>query len=178
MDYKPNSRWLGHRLIGLCLALACGPYDVSIGQQGEGQWKKAVRSKNVGRLLLTTCQFPVSADVTSNAKWIQTQLRQAHALHADIVHFSECALSGYAGIDHKTLDDFDWAKQRKQLESILSLADELDLWVVLGCAHRLSEGMKPHNSLYVINPVDKGYLRLTRALVHESNILCNALPDD
>jgi len=115
----------------------------------------ASRSDNKGRLLLATCQFPVSADVTANTEWIHKQMREAHALHADIIHFPECALSGYAGVDHKTLDDFDWAKQREELESILSLADELDLWVVLGCTHRLSKGMKPHNSLYVVNSAGK-----------------------
>ncbi|GAI80841.1 unnamed protein product, partial [marine sediment metagenome] len=26
----------------------------------------------------------------------------------DIVHFPECALSGYPGVDMETLDDFDW----------------------------------------------------------------------
>ncbi|MBN2316524.1 MAG: carbon-nitrogen hydrolase family protein, partial [Sedimentisphaerales bacterium] len=151
------------------LALACGSHDASLAQQGEGRLHLndkgyklrtrviqsligASKPDNVGKLHLATCQFPVSADVASNAEWIRKQLRQAHALGADVVHFSECALSGYAGVDYKTLDDFDWAKQREQLESILLLADELDLWVVLGCTHRLSEGVKPHNSLYVINP--------------------------
>lgn len=133
-----------------------------LNDKGYKLWTSVVRPlidasepNKVGRLLLATCQFPVSADVAANAEWIHKQLRQAHALHADIVHFSECALSGYVGVDHKTLDNFDWAKQRKKLELILSLADELDLWVVLGCVHRLSEGMKPHNSLYLINPGGK-----------------------
>ncbi|MCF7975164.1 MAG: carbon-nitrogen hydrolase family protein [Phycisphaerae bacterium] len=114
-----------------------------------------MHSDQAGKLLLATCQFPVSADVTANAEWIRKQMREAKALQADMVHFSECALSGYAGVDHKTLDDFDWAAQRRALESILCLADELDLWVVLGSAHRLSAGVKPHNSLYVINPAGK-----------------------
>ena len=133
-----------------------------LNEKGYKLWTSVIRPlidaskpNNVGRLVLATCQFPVSADVAANAEWIHKQLRQAHALHADIVHFSESALSGYAGVDHKTLDDFDWAKQREELESILLLADELDLWVVLGCTHRLSEGIKPHDSLYVINPAGK-----------------------
>lgn len=129
-----------------------------LNDKGYELWTRVIRPlieaskpEKAGKLLLATCQFPVSADVAANAEWIRKQLRQAHALDADVVHFPECALSGYAGVDHKTLDDFDWPKQREQLESILSLADELDLWVVLGCAHRLSDGIKPHNSLYVID---------------------------
>lgn len=155
MNDRTNSRSRGYGLIVSCLVLALGSYNASSGQQGERQAKEDVPSIHMGRLLVATCQFPVSADVNANAEWIRKQLRQAHALHADIVHFSECALSGYAGVDHKTLDDFNWAKQRESLESILSLADELDLWVVLGSAHPLKKGVKPHNSLYVINSEGK-----------------------
>jgi len=32
------------------------------------------------------------------------------------------------------------------------LADELDLYVLLGSTHQLSDGNKPHNSLYMIGP--------------------------
>lgn len=104
-----------------------------------------------GTLLVATCQFPVSGDVSVNAEWVREQMREAHAHRADIVHFSECALSGYAGKDHKTFENFDWEKQRGELESIVALARDLRLWVVLGAAHRLSDGNKPHNSLYVIS---------------------------
>jgi hypothetical protein len=50
-----------------------------------------------GTLRLATCQFPVSADVRANGEWDRTQMRQAGALGADLIHFPECALSGYAG---------------------------------------------------------------------------------
>jgi predicted amidohydrolase len=102
-------------------------------------------------LRVGTCQFPVSADVAANGDWIRRQLREAHAQGADIVHFPETALSGYAGPDHTSLSDFPWARQREELERILALARELRVWVVLGATHRLSGGHQPHNSLYVIN---------------------------
>ncbi|REK12061.1 MAG: carbon-nitrogen hydrolase family protein [Planctomycetota bacterium] len=105
-----------------------------------------------GRLLLATCQFPVSADVHANAEWIRKQMRLAAAQEADLVHFSECALSGYAGVEHESLADFDWEALRAETAAILKLADELDQWVVLGSTHQLTGEHKPHNSLYVINP--------------------------
>ncbi len=105
-----------------------------------------------GRLMLATCQFPVSADVAANAEWIRKQMRLAAAQEADLVHFSECALSGYAGVEVESLEEFDWELLRAETASILKLADELDQWVVLGSTHRLTGEHKPHNSLYVINP--------------------------
>ncbi|MCP4642920.1 MAG: carbon-nitrogen hydrolase family protein, partial [bacterium] len=69
----------------------------------------------------------------------------------DVVHFPECALTGYAKKDHKTLDTLDWELLQEETESILALAKELDIWVILGSTHRLSDGHRPHNSLYVIN---------------------------
>jgi predicted amidohydrolase len=106
-------------------------------------------------LLLATCQFPVSDNVTANGEWVRKQMRQAAAQDADLVHFSECALSGYAGVEFKTFESFDWDQQRAEMRSILQLADELDQWVVLGSAHQLTGDHKPHNSLYLINPEGK-----------------------
>lgn len=108
-----------------------------------------------GSLLLATCQFPISADVRENATWVQRQMRQAAAQGAHLVHFSECALSGYAGVELKTLEGFDWTTLREQTKSILALADELDIWLVLGSTHQLTGDNKPHNSLYVVNPNGK-----------------------
>jgi deaminated glutathione amidase len=99
-----------------------------------------------------TCQFPVSADVAANGEWIRRQMGEAQALGADIVHFPETALSGYAGPDHASLAGFPWAQQRAELELILAAARKLRVWVVLGATHRLSGQHKPHNSLYVIDP--------------------------
>lgn len=108
-----------------------------------------------GRLRVATCQFPVSADLADNGRWIRKQMREAAAKHADVAHFPECALSGYPGSDQESLDDFDWRLLRSETESILALAKELRLWVLLGSTHRLTGKHKPHNCIYVINPQGK-----------------------
>ena len=105
-----------------------------------------------GQLRLATCQFPVSADVRANGEWVRRQLREAKPHSPDLVHFPECALSGYPGADHKTLDGFDWTALAEETRSIMALAKELRVWVVLGSIHRLTGDHKPHNSLYVIGP--------------------------
>jgi predicted amidohydrolase len=105
-----------------------------------------------GVLRLATCQFPVSADVRANGDWVRRQMRQASAEGADLIHFSECALSGYAGVDRPSNDELDWEALAEETEAILALARALEVWVVLGSTHRLSGEHRPHNSLYVINP--------------------------
>jgi predicted amidohydrolase/lysophospholipase L1-like esterase len=113
---------------------------------------KTTEESTMGKLLVATCQFPVSATPAENADWISKQMSEASDWRADVVHFPEVALSGYSGVDRESLDGFDWDAQRAELESILVLAKELGLWVVLGCAHPLTGENKPHNSLYVVDP--------------------------
>jgi predicted amidohydrolase len=109
----------------------------------------------VGVLKIATCQFAVSGSVKRNARQIHNFLRRAKRSKADIVHFSECALSGYAGFDFETLDSMDWPLLREQTQKIMALAGRLRLWVVLGSTHRLTGSNKPHNSLYLIAPNGK-----------------------
>ena len=109
----------------------------------------------VGVLKVATCQFAVGKSIKRNSQQIQKFLQQAHKDKADIVHFSECALSSYVGTDFPNFDGYDWELLREETEKIMALAAKLGLWVVLGSTHRLTEPNKPHNSLYVINPKGK-----------------------
>ena len=103
-------------------------------------------------LKVATCQFAVSSSIKRNSRTICELLRKARKSKADIVHFSECALSGYVGTDFPNFDGYDWGLLREETEKIMALAAKLGLWVVLGSTHRLTEPNKPYNSLYVINP--------------------------
>jgi deaminated glutathione amidase len=108
-----------------------------------------------GCLKIATCQFAVSNSIKRNAQQIGRYLHQAKKKKADIVHFSECALSGYVGTDFPSFNNYNWELLKKETEKIMSLAGKLKLWVVLGSSHRLTEPNKPHNSLYLINPKGK-----------------------
>lgn len=107
--------------------------------------------KQSRKLVVAACQFPVSADISENYNWIKNQMIEAKLKKADIVQFPECALSGYPEVDLKTLEGFNWDLLVEKTDSILGLAKQLKIWVILGSIHRLSDGVKPHNSLYVIN---------------------------
>lgn len=115
--------------------------------QGSGQ--------NSGKLRIASCQFPVSASIAENFHWIKNQMIEAKLKKADIVHFPECALSGYPGSDMKSLDGFDWKELHLMSDSVLIMAKELNIWVILGSMHKLTGNNKPHNSLYIINPEGK-----------------------
>jgi len=103
------------------------------------------------KLTIATCQFPVSADIVRNYKYVSNQIRIAESQGADVAHFPECALSGYAGPDFETYKNFNWNELVKCTKQILDLARQLKIWIILGSTHRLTGNHKPHNSLYIIN---------------------------
>lgn len=103
-------------------------------------------------LTVATCQFPVSGDVERNGSYVLRQVRQAHRAGADVAHFPEACLPGYAGVDIPDHSGLDWDLLECVTRRVLAAARELALWVVVGSAHRLTGGHKPHNSLYLIDP--------------------------
>lgn len=108
-----------------------------------------------GTLKVATCQFAVGPSITRNARRIRELLHKARKAKAEIVHFSECALSGYVGTDFPNFDGYDWPLLKEETLSIMELAGKLGVWVVLGSTHPLTPPNKPHNSLYLINPRGK-----------------------
>ena len=106
------------------------------------------------KLTVATCQFPIGRDVSKNLKYVARQIRTARDRGADVAHFPEACLSGYAGVDFASHECFNWTLLEECVRRVLDLAREYRIWVVLGSAHRLTAPHKPHNSLYVID--DRG----------------------
>ena len=100
---------------------------------------------------VATAQFAISADLDANGAAVERLMRAARASGADVIHFPEAALSGYAGVDFETFEDFDWPRLEAATRRVMALAGELGLWTIVGSAHRLGEGRKPHNCAYVVN---------------------------
>jgi predicted amidohydrolase len=91
----------------------------------------------------------------SNYRFIEAQITEARLKKADVVHFPECALSGYPGTDMMTMEGFNWTLLHRLTDSVMATAKKLKIWVILGSLHKLSGDNKPHNSLYVITPEGK-----------------------
>jgi predicted amidohydrolase len=128
---------------------------LALSSLGSAQTAEKISPPPQGKLQVATCQFPVCGDIRANADSIRRQMREARRHGADLVHFPECALSGYAGEDVPSSADLDWELLHKETDSILALAKELGVWVVLGSNHRLSGDHKPHDSLYLIDSQGK-----------------------
>ena len=103
------------------------------------------------KITIATSQFPVSSNIEENKKYILSQMQEAKTSGCDLIHFPEGSLSGYAGVDFKFFENFEWTKLKISTEQVLQSAKKLNIWVVLGSSHPLSGTNKPHNSLYVIN---------------------------
>ena len=94
----------------------------------------------------------IGGNIAANARRIKAQIDRAARVKADIAHFPECALSGYAGTDFDSWEGFDWDRLRAETLSLLRHISKRRLWVILGSTHRLSGGNLPLNCLYLIAP--------------------------
>ena len=100
---------------------------------------------------IAIAQMPITGDAHQNSSVIQTLMHDAAANGARLIQFPEGALSGYAKNPIQSWDEVNWEQVRSELESIMALAKQLQLWVVLGSAHPLTPPHWPHNSLYIIS---------------------------
>jgi len=103
------------------------------------------------QLCIATCQFAVGADVRRNGAAIRRQMRAAARRDASVAHFSEAALSGYAGAHFQSFEGYPWDVLADETRRVRDLAAELGLWVVLGSTHRQRTG-RPTNCLHLIAP--------------------------
>jgi predicted amidohydrolase len=103
------------------------------------------------QLTIATCQFPTSSGIENNYKYVSDLMQQAKERGADVAHFSEACLSGYAGADIENCEGLDWELLQACTQDLINLAGKLELWLILGSTHRLGGHHKPHNSLYMIN---------------------------
>jgi len=121
--------------------------------------KPALIRKNLGEeapatLTAATCQFSISERIEDNCEAVIRQMKLAKMNGAEIAHFSETCLGGYAGVDFDSFENYNWDLLRQCTKKIMEIAKELKLWVILGSNHPLTGDHKPHNSLYIID--DKG----------------------
>jgi predicted amidohydrolase len=103
------------------------------------------------KLKIATSQFPVSEFIEENFENIQNQIQEAKNKGCDLIHFPECSLSGYAGIDFPSFENFNWELLKIKSMKILELARRENIWIILGSTHKLNEPNNPHNSLYIID---------------------------
>ena len=121
-------------------------------------------------LIVATAQSLISQDVAANGRHIRDMMAEAKAKGAHLVHFPEAALSGYVKAQITEWATVDWQQVQAELETICLLAGQLDLWVVLGCNHRLTAPNRPHNSLFVISAAGEIVTRYDKRFCSHSEI--------
>ena len=103
------------------------------------------------KIKIATTQSMVCSSVEKNGIEIRRLIRKAKRQGASIIHFCEGALSGYTKNQLVHHQKIDFPKIRNEIEKIKLLCKDLKIWTVFGSAHELSNGNKPHNSLYIIS---------------------------
>ncbi|MFS8044683.1 carbon-nitrogen hydrolase family protein [Rhizobium sp. BR 314] len=119
---------------------------------GAYTWHK--RPSAVGapdRLRVATAQIPVGHDIAENVARMRSLIEAAAKASADIVHFPECALSGYGSANWPEWAGFDWGALHTALEAVRSAARTYRVWVVTGSVHRDEATDKKFNSIYVVD---------------------------
>ena len=81
-------------------------------------------------------------------------MKKAAEAEAHAVHFPETALSGYGRSDFTPSRTDNWQELEGHTQAIVSLADKLGLWVVLGSCRKVANWEKPANCVHIIS--DKG----------------------
>jgi predicted amidohydrolase len=100
---------------------------------------------------IATAQNFVTGDPIQNGEEIRFLMGEAALAGADLIHFPEGAISGYAKSPIKSWSDVDWEILESELNLIADYAKEKKIWVIAGANHRLTIPNRPHNSLYIIS---------------------------
>ena len=103
----------------------------------------------MAKLRIATAQFPVSASIGRNYGYIADLSARAKKEGAEIVHFSETCLGGYAGTEFKSWEGYDWRGLKGAEAELRALAKGLKIGLVYGTNHRVAQGDVRNALVYV-----------------------------
>jgi predicted amidohydrolase len=119
---------------------------------------------------LAIAQLSITGDARKNGREIRKAMREASKGGARLIQFPEGMLTGYAKNPIMDWEDVDWQAVRSELETVMELAAELQLWVALGSSHPLTGPRWPHNSLYIISDEGKLVTRYDKRIVSHTEV--------
>lgn len=115
-------------------------------------------------------QLPITGDAMMNSTKIKQAMHEAAKGKARLIQFPEGMLTGYAKHPIMDWETVNWTLVHEELESIMKLAAELQLRVVLGSAHMLTPPHWPHNSLYIISDAGELVNRYDKRIVSHTEV--------
>ena len=101
-------------------------------------------------LRIAASQFPVSANIARNGRYIQAQMKEAAANGVHVIQFPETSLSGYGPTHFESFNNYEWDLLDDHTRTICAFAVSLNLWVILGSTRQI-EGELPRNCVHVIS---------------------------
>jgi predicted amidohydrolase len=102
------------------------------------------------KLKIATSQFAVDSNIPKNLANIKKQIKIAADKGANLIHFSECSLSAYAGIDFEKYTSESNQQILNGIAEICQLAQQYNIWVIFGTHLFEAKMEKPYNSLFVV----------------------------
>ena len=102
----------------------------------------------MAQVSIATAQFPVSKNIQKNLKYM-LDLTQSASKSADVIHFSETSLGGYAGADFESWDNYDWGALEAAEKDIRKIAKANNIAIVCGTNKRIADGDVRNRLLYV-----------------------------
>ncbi len=121
-------------------------------------------------LTLACIQIPVTGDIDTNFRLMTSWMRRAAAAGAELVQFSETALTGYYRVHLKDLSKLDKGLLEERNGDLRKIAAELGIWLAYGSTHFEPGLEKPYNCLYLIDPEGSEAGRYDKVFLTDTDI--------
>ena len=107
---------------------------------------------SLSRLKIANVQFEVTGDIDTNFRRMARWIARAAGQGAELVHFSETALTGYYRVHLKNLQGIDRDLLARRSSELKALAAEYGIWLAYGSTFFARGNKKPFNSLHLVSP--------------------------
>lgn len=121
-------------------------------------------------LRLASSQFPVSADLQRNGRYIVRHIARAADEGADAILFPEAALTGYPGADREHLRDLDRAELSDAVHLVQDVSAHHGICTLVGSAHYVGDRHRPTNCVYVIGSDGRIQTRYDKRMLYGSEL--------
>ncbi len=122
-----------------------------------------------GQLRIAAVQFPLSGEIDRNYHRMALWLERAAGEGAQLVQFSETALTGYHRVhldDPQAIDRELLAARNRDLRQ---LAAGLGVWLVYGSTHFAEPDALPFNCLYAVGPQGRELCRYDKVFLTDTD---------
>lgn len=122
------------------------------------------------KLKIATSQFAVCSEIGKNLSVMKKQIKIAAEKKAKLIHFPECCLSGYGGIDFEKYSPETEKQIQNGISAIQKAAKHYKIWVIFGTHFFVGKMEKPFNSLFVIDKNGEIEHRYDKRLLAECDL--------